>query len=80
MYFQTYTVQSSHGQPFPEEMLSAEQCFPRNHWDVEEIIKSRRDFAPQVVTLGRWVRSKKDRPLWKRWESHGWKVLESQTR
>lgn len=81
MRFQTYTVQNTHGQSFPLGMLWAEQCFPLNQSDVAEIQESQVDFCRHTVTLGRWVKSsRKDRPLCKRWESHGWKVLDCQTR
>lgn len=79
-YLQTYTVQSELGKAFPLEMLQADSAFPMNPSDIREVEDSQIQFRRFTVQLGRYVRSRKDQPLCRRWESHGWAVLESQTR
>ena len=82
MYLQTYTVTNDIGASgFPLEMLAAERAFPMNPSDVLEIVASETEFLRSIrVQLGRYVYRKSDKPLCRRWESHGWAVIEGQTR
>jgi len=72
---QKYTVEGRGY--FPIEMLFVEGAFPALLEDARNV--RRFTLEPRRVQLQRWVSWRDQKHLTRRWESHGWQVIESQT-